>query len=67
MILINTLVVGNQKNLALAVLGSNVENEKIDPPYRERENIYLYIFLLDKSKLNINIFPVNTRKVETYF
>ena len=50
MILINTLVVGNQKNLALAVLGSNVEDEKIDPPYREREYIYLYIFLLDKSK-----------------
>jgi hypothetical protein len=43
-ILINTLVVGNQKNLALAVLGSNVENEKIDPPYIERERIYIYIF-----------------------
>ena len=54
MILINTLVVGNQKNLALAALGSNVEDEKIHPPYRER--IYIYIFfLLDKSKLNINI------------
>ena len=48
MILINTLVVGNQKNLALAVLGSNVENEKIDPLYIEREREYIFIYFFTR-------------------